>query len=195
MGRGWGAVVAGFLLGASALACAGEPAATPTTRASAPEVSGAPGSPYLDTAPTTLAAAPQPTDPAGAYLAYWDMYTRVNNPPDASDPSIAQLTAGPALDALVAIVRDNAETGTSFRPGAAGRGAHNVEVGRNDGSVASLTDCFVDDGVVVAADGSVLDDAVVTKLVDATLVFQDGAWKVFQYTFVQRWEGVAGCAA
>jgi hypothetical protein len=123
------------------------------------------------------------------------MYMRVNDPPDDANPEIDALAVGPALDALVAIVRGNMAAGTVFRAAQPSRTSHRLEVRSVNGPVATLYDCFVDDGLVVeASSGRVINAAVATKEVSATLLLVDGRWKVFDDVFDSRTEGVAGCA-
>jgi len=135
-------------------------------------------------------------DVTKAYLAYWDMYLRVNNPPSPDDPQIAQLTTGPALPALRDLIVTNRAQGLVLQAPAGGPGPHVVTLQSVDGSVAKLSDCTVDNLVVVrVSTGEVVNGNVVTKLISATLVNDAGTWKVSQYDFLQRWDGVTSCDA
>ncbi len=180
-----------LVLTATALACSGGgDDATGTTSTTSPETTSSTAS-----ASSTTSVADAEAQVQSRYLAYWDMYLRVNDPPAPNDPAITDLTTGPALPALLDIINANASQGLVFRAPANSVSAHHVEVTSVDGSTAELTDCGVDDSQVVrAATGEVVNGDVVTKLIDATLVLEGGVWKVSDYIFKQRWEGVAGCA-
>jgi hypothetical protein len=203
-------VLAGVVIAA---ACGGTPAAPGRNRAAlaagpatattalAGTSTSAPGSTAgvlsssASTSTTPAASATDASAVEAAYRAFWDMYVRVNDPPDDANPEIDALAVGPALDALVAIVRGNIAAGTVFRPAQPSQTSHRVEVRSIAGPVASVHDCFVDDGLVVeASSGRVVNAAVATKEVSATLLLVDGRWKVFDDVFESRLEGVAGCA-
>ncbi len=146
-------------------------------------------------ATTATTAAEVEAEVTTAYLAYWDMYLRVNDPPNPDDPQIQQLTTGPALPALLEIINANLAQGFAIRAPGGGAGEHVLSDMAVDGDTASLQDCVVDNLVVIrVTDGTVVNDNVATKLLDATLVREGGSWKVSDYIFSQRWEGVAGCA-
>ena len=146
--------------------------------------------------PSSTSSSDVNADVTKAYLAYWDMYFRVNDPPNPDDPQITELTTGPALPALLDIIHTNASQGLVFRLPANGVGKHTVKVLSVDGTTATLQDCSVDDGQVIrASSGEVVNGDVVTKLINATLTNDSGQWKVSQYDFVQRTPGVAECGA
>jgi hypothetical protein len=64
-----------------------------------------------------------------------------------------------------------------------------------DGSVL-VTDCQVDDAVVYStASGAVINDAVVTNLITATMVREGSDWKVALAERTQKWPGVVECGA
>ena len=57
-------------------------------------------------------------------------------------------------------------------------------------------DCQVDDAVVYStASGAVINDAVVTNLITATMVREGSDWKVALAERTQKWPGVVECGA
>lgn len=175
-----------------ALGCSdGKKAATPPMSSSS-AASTSTTSPGTSSASSTDVGA----DVTKAYLAYWDMYLRVNNPPSPDDPQIAQLTTGPALPALRDVIVTNRAQGLVLQAPPGGPGPHTVRLQSIDGSVAKLSDCAVDNlEVVRASSGEVVNKTIVTKLISAVLVNDAGRWKVSQYDFLKRWDGVTSCDA
>lgn len=127
-----------------------------------------------------------------AYLAYWKMVDRLIAAPDPSDPELTQR----ATDPLLASLRDDLGTrqtqGRVTRPPANSRYAHNVEsVELNDGA-ATVRDCFIDDRVQYASDGSVVNDRVSTVRATAMLTLADD-WKVSDVRTERLGDGTVGC--
>jgi hypothetical protein len=188
------------------------PAAGAPDRAAAAAVTAGEPAPFVTQAtsrgPTAGSAAPAPPSTAGpvgaadpavaardAYAAFWAMYQRVNDPPDDGDPAIAELATGPALDAVLDVIHANAAAGRAFRRPVPSVSSHRVDRAEVHDGIAQLVDCHVDDGLVVdGRTGAVLDGDVVTDLIDVSMVLEDGRWKVFEYVFADRSEGVSGCA-
>jgi hypothetical protein len=83
--------------------------------------------------------------------------------------------------------------GRSTRPPPNSKYAHhpqNLEVS----SEATLADCYVDDRVQFAADGSVINDEVATVDATATLERIGTDWKVSEVQVHERGSGDLGCA-
>lgn len=73
---------------------------------------------------------------------------------------------------------------------------HELELRTLDGGSAVVIDCAVDDSVLYeVGSGRVLNDAIGTFLWEIRLVDEHGRWRVANSTILDRWEGVAGCAA
>lgn len=129
-----------------------------------------------------------------AYFAYWQTFDRVTNPPNPSDPLIAQYSVDPARADLVDGVNTLQASGQSIREPAESPSSHDVTV-TLVADRANFSDCFVDARVIVDASGATVNDKVVTKLLKGYLVRDGGAWKVAQYDETERHDGRTGCAA
>ena len=63
------------------------------------------------------------------------------------------------------------------------------------GDSATVQDCATNDGIIYrVASGQVLDEGVVTRSVEATMLAVDGVWRLADTRVLQEWKGVAGCA-
>ena len=123
------------------------------------------------------------------------MFLAANDPPDETHPMLDEVATGAAYEALFEAAQANRLGGRVLRLPEDSVSRHDAEVVSISGDRAVVRDCNVDDGLVVDADsGEVLDDDVVTRLGTATLVREDGRWKVARTRVRQTWEGVAGCA-
>ena len=194
------AVLAVGLLAATLVACSDgdDPIAVPeptttTTRAAPPATSG--GSAPSSTTTTTTPPAPE-EEIVNRYLGFWEARFRANQPPpNPEDPALEQFATGEQLANVVAETRGNLDKGLAFRRPGEGVRQSKVDVVSRDGDAAVLQDCNVNDGVVFRfATGEVVNDAVVTHNVRATMQRVGGVWKLAHTKLVQRWEGVAGCA-
>ena len=130
-----------------------------------------------------------------AYLAYWKMIDRLSVAPDPDDPELAARVAEP----LLSFTRDDmatrrSEGRTTRFPADPKLNSHRIDELTVSGKAASISDCFVDGRIAVAADGTT-NDAVVTKETKATLMLDGLVWRVSDAEFVMRTDGVAGCAA
>jgi diguanylate cyclase (GGDEF)-like protein len=164
----------------------------------APDASSAPtqSSTSIATGGATSTSTAATEEALNAYLDYWAMVLRVNNPPNPADPEIQKLTTGRALVTLIKSVQENDAAGVRLQLPDGAKYRHRVEVRSIGVDTASIYDCLVDDiNVVAIADGVVRNDKLVTREVLATLAKEDGRWKVFDATRGERWEGIAGCAA
>lgn len=142
-----------------------------------------------ETTPTTLS--PE-EEVEAAYLAFWDMATRLAEDPDPDDPEIPQRASGQALGNLVdglttlraanqrTELRDNYE--------------HNVLSVEIDGDSARLEDCAVDDAQIVDAEtGNPVRESTVTELVEVTLVRSQQRWLVDSSSRIHAWNGPVEC--
>jgi hypothetical protein len=177
-------------LGASVLvACSGGGgAAAPTTT-----TASASATTTTTVAATTTTVAPEQAVKA-AYLAYWAMLDRLNAAPDASDPEISQRAASQLAKDIVDGLTTRAAEGTRLVFPADKPNTHDVSAVGVSNATATLMDCYVDFRVKFDASGSVIDDAVVTKLGRATLEFDGTVWKVRELEFIQRTPGVTTCS-
>jgi hypothetical protein len=127
-----------------------------------------------------------------AYLAYWQMFDRVTNPPSPSDPAIAQFAVDPARADLVDGLNTLQAAGQTISEPAGNPSRHDVDVTITS-SGATVSDCFVDTRVISDRSGGVINDAVVTKTLRGRLVVDDGQWKVTQYDELKRTDGASAC--
>lgn len=194
------AVLAAGLLVAALVACSDgdDPIAVPeptttTTRSSAPATSGV----STPSSTTTSTAPPAPeVEIVDRYQEFWEARFRANQPPpNPDDPALAEHATGLQLENVVDETRQNLDEGLALRRPEGGVRRSRVNVISVDGDEADLQECFVDDGVVYRpATGEVVNDAVATHNVRATMQRIGGVWKLATTQLIQRWEGVAGCA-
>jgi hypothetical protein len=131
-----------------------------------------------------------------AYLAYWDAFERASAQP--VDPKSGDLLARMTGDQAGLVVRNleemQASSQAARRP-ANSQSRHQVSATelQADGSVR-IMDCQVDDAVVYdTTSGAVINDAVVTNLISATMVQEGSEWKVALAERTKKWPGVVEC--
>jgi hypothetical protein len=131
------------------------------------------------------------------YVGYWDARFAANSgTPNPDDAALREYATGKQLDAVIAETRANLEQGLAFRRADDPHDLQRVTVVEIDGDSAVVQECVVSDGVIVERDtGEVVNDEVATHNVRGELQRVDGVWRVSAARLVQRWEGVAGCAA
>jgi hypothetical protein len=147
-------------------------------------------------APTTPTTADPRTQAFDGYRAALDALDHaLSNPPNPSDPLLAQTMVDPMLTQS----RNLASEWQGF--GQAGKyPPHSVRrqtliSATVTGNQASLQACSVDDGIVYdISTGKTINDNVTTALDKATLTLVGGTWKLATRDQVQKWQGVAGCA-
>jgi hypothetical protein len=130
-----------------------------------------------------------------AYLAFWDAYDLASGIPDPLHPKLRMYSTGEYYELVAEQIQAYKLSGraTRLRPGSIAR--NRPRVVSLDSAKATVRDCEVDDGLIIRVDtGKVVNDEVVTSLLSATLVLEDGRWKVSEAIVEQEWEGVAGCA-
>jgi hypothetical protein len=170
---------------ATAFACAGHP----STRASDPTLAPA----------TSVTSAPTTTqDPKAAVLAayqrFWQVWLEANNPPNPTDPRLAEVDTGAQLERDRAEISRNRAAGITFKKATPSRADHRAFVLRLAGASALLEDCSLDDGVVVSrSSGSVINADVITYLWRVTIVKKGGLWKVADNTRLGKWRGANNC--
>ncbi len=132
----------------------------------------------------------------GRYEEFWTVRFRANEAPVNPDaPTLAEYATGAQLDNVRGETQQRLDDGLALRAPDESVTDHRVRVVSVTGDSAQLQDCFVNDGVVYrVATGEVVDDAIVTRNVTASMVLVDGVWKLESATVIQEWEGVAGCA-
>jgi hypothetical protein len=164
----------------------GEAASPPTSVEPSP--SSEPTSP--STAPTEEAAV------LAAYQGYWDTWLAANDPPNPDHPDLERYYIGRSLERARQEIFDRRAVGQAIRLPASAEYRHRADVTIDGVDAATVTDCSVDDSQVVdVASGRVLNDAVVSELITASLVRVNDEWRVQLTSRTAAWEGVAGCAA
>ncbi len=130
------------------------------------------------------------------YKAFWAARFEANQPPVNPDhPGLREYATGTQLENVTAETRRNLANGTAFDRPKESVARRQVRVVSINGDEATLQDCAVNDGIVYRpSTGEVLDDAVVTHSVEATMQQVGGVWKLEAARLLQSWEGVAGCA-
>ncbi len=130
------------------------------------------------------------------YHAFWEARFEANRAPVNPDhPGLREYATGEQFETAIAGIRQNAAEGLAVRRPDGSSRRSEVRVVSVEGDQATVQECFVDDGVVYRVEtGEVINDAVATHNVRATMVQVDGEWKLSSSSLVQRWEGVAGCA-
>ncbi len=130
-----------------------------------------------------------------AYQGYWRAYQVANDPPSLFHPDLRRYATDEVYAATFRATQVNQLSGRALRRPSHSRTVHRAEVVSLAPGRAVVRDCAVDDLLVVEiATGAVLDDRVVSRRGIATLVLEDGLWKVARTSVEQRWEGVGGCA-
>ena len=188
MRRVWIAAVAGAVALAAG-ACGGDDGDEESTNTTTASSTSAPT--------TTLDEETRKEEAAkAAYLAYWVAFERASAEP--VDPRSHDLQAWMTGNQARLVVRNLEEMEASkqaARRPANSRSRHRVSATelQADGSVR-ITDCQVDDAVVYdTTSGAVINDAVVTNLIVATMVQEGDAWKVGLAERTKKWPGVVGC--
>lgn len=132
-----------------------------------------------------------------AWRGYGEALDEVNREsPDPDNPLLARYATGETLESVRAAAARNRDEGivTALPPNSVSQ--QWAEVLSVDGDTARIRSCEVDDGLVVDAETgeAVTPPHVSTLLVEATLVQEDGVWKVAHGGVVEEWDGIAGCA-
>jgi hypothetical protein len=133
-----------------------------------------------------------------AYLAYWDAFERASVQPvdPTSGDLLARMTGNQARLVVRNLEEMQASSQAARRP-ANSQSRHQVSATelQADGSVR-IMDCQVDDAVVYnTTSGAVINDAVVTNLISATMVQEGSEWKVALAERTKKWPGVVECGA
>jgi hypothetical protein len=146
------------------------------------------------TAPTTTTTSPEDAVKT-AYLDYWKMVDRIGLAPNPDDPELETRTADPLLTTLRGDLSTRQSQNRSTRlPSDPALNSHRVDSVTINSTNATVDDCFVDGRIAVNGDGST-NDAVVTKRTMGKLVLAGSSWRVADVQFVEKINGVAGCAA
>ena len=138
-----------------------------------------------------------PRRAAVPYIAYWEARFAANSgTPNPDDPALREYATGAQLDAVIAETQSNLDNGLALKRRGEPANIRRVTVASIEDGHAVVQECFVDDGLVVRRDtGDAVNDAIATHNVRGELDRVDGAWRVSEARLIQRWEGVAGCAA
>jgi hypothetical protein len=187
------AAVAVLLVALAGLAACGDDGggedstASPTT-ATAPRATSAP-----DT------TAPEPVSDEEAVLAavqcYWDTIVEANDPPDPDHPGFERCMTGAALERSRGITEHHRSLGETVRDPNGRTEQFHSTVSQVDGKSAEVTQCIVDDAIVMrASDGLVLNDKVISASMRLVLVKDETAWRVENAYLTADREGRSLCS-
>lgn len=153
-----------LLVGALLVACSGDDDdASPTTSTDSVES-------------TSTTDSPSDADVLAAYRGFWDAYLEAGDPMDPAHPALERYASGASLARVRESFAEHFSNGEVIR----GSVELSPEVEQLDGETATVRDCYLDrTHLFDTATGEQVDppgDA--TFEVVATLVLEDGAWKV-----------------
>jgi len=150
-------------------------------------------------APATSGTASTASDDRAAVLAayqrFWQVWLRANDPPNPSDPAIAEVETGAQLaGTLLAIERDR-DRGERIRLPAKSQYHHTASATIDrSGMQAMVSDCAVDDSIVIqSSTGRVVDNSIETQRITATMIRIGRWWKVSSSQIVRSWPGISAC--
>jgi len=182
--RGWAVLLVCAAMGLSACGGGKDKASPPTT-----------SSTTTSTAVTSTTTVEEKAV-LDAYQGYWKAILAANDPPDQFNPDLKKYATGDAYTSVFNAAQANRVQGHALRLPPDSRSRHDAKVMSVANGQATVSDCAVDDGLVVnIATGEVLNNEVTTRRVTATLLLVEGAWKVSTTHTEESWKGVAGCAA
>lgn len=129
-----------------------------------------------------------------AYLDYWKILDRLGAAPDPDDPALAARAVDPVLSSVRADLSTRKAQGLTIQLPSGSKYAHVIRGTVVNGNSATVSDCFVDDRIQVAADGTVVNDHVSTAAAMATLIATGSDWKVSSVQIQKTGDGDLGCA-
>ena len=134
-----------------------------------------------------------------AYRNYWDANFKAGEIPDPASPLLGVYATRTQLQAAASDLEKLRQQGLAGRAVPNSIARRQITVASVQGDTARLTDCAVDDSIIVRADsGKPAYDyppgKASTTLFTAEMVREGGTWKVASLNRDKRWEGVAGCA-
>jgi hypothetical protein len=183
-----GATVVALVLAAAGCGGGGVDEADATATTVEPSTATEPTSP--STAPTEEQAV------LAAYQGYWVTWLAANDPPDPDHPDLARYATGAALSRVRGAISERRSVGQVIRLPQNAHYRHDARVATLDLDRATLSDCSVDDAQVLAyGSGTVLDDSVVSRRLEAHMVRMHGQWLTEDVLAVAEWDGMVGCAA
>jgi len=173
-----------------AAACGGDDDPDEDERSASSTTTGEP----TTTAPPTTAP---PTPEEAAEAVYLDVVDTVNRllrtGPDPDDPDLARLMTDPVLSTL----RDSLTTMTAEHhiAQAGPRTSHRVmSVTLREPDLAILRDCSVgNDTMIDQDDGSIVDEGLTTRVLEATINLVNGDWLVSDIGTIVRLDGEVPC--
>jgi hypothetical protein len=131
-----------------------------------------------------------------AFLAYHDaVLEAASDPVRPNLPRLQDLVTDEQQRTVTRNLTNLQGSGMAVRAGVGSLSAHDLRSAdlHADGSVL-IVDCEVDDAVVYeVATGTVVDDDVVTRLVEARMVAEAGKWRVALSRITKEWNGAGEC--
>jgi hypothetical protein len=162
---------------------AAAPATAPTTTAPTTTIA------TTTAAPTTTTEEPEVAAVRQAHLDYLAMFELVGDPPDPDHPELARTATGDAYDRLRANLAQGQLEGSRL-VGGWESAIQSIEV---DGDQATVVDCLLDTGQIIAASGEILIPADDFRALRTTrLERANGTWKVWR---LESWDPPRLCDA
>lgn len=196
--------IAGMLLVSAVLvACSNDPKPPATAKVTSPSTSAssttAAPKPTTTTAPKPRLVyahqfTPAQKKVAQGYFAAVQAYLHAASGPTPHDLALAQTHLGSMLTAAEIRVADFAKRGQAVRLPRSSRFAVRVDAVDVHGSIASLSVCSLDDGVVFQrATGHIVDATVGSSTQVVTMRSDRGIWKLADRTAPKRQQGNLAC--
>jgi hypothetical protein len=174
--------------------CGGGGGAADSATASTSPATATSDAPTPESTTTTTAAPTEEEAILAAYHGYWDTWLAANDPPNPDHPDLERYYTGPALERAKSAVSDNRLIRQVIRLPEESVSRHEARLVALDSDRATVSDCSVDDAIVVdEPSGRVLNDQVVTELLSASIARIDGTWKVASVRRVGEWTGDTAC--
>ena len=163
----------------------------PTAGTDAPGATAGTGT----SAPGTTAMADEEAAVLEAVDGYWRTWLAANDPPDPDHPDLEKYATGAALERMRQSIAENKAKGVRIVAGSTSTAeAHRATVLVQEHGNATVRDCSTDDLLQLRmADGAVVDDSVVTRLLTYELVLDGGTWKITSNEEEGQWDGRVQC--
>lgn len=181
-----------------AAACSATSVASSTVTTGPTTVTTAPATTATTAAPATTAPVTTPASDEDQVRAvvdrYWEVWLAVGDPPDPSSPALSEVMTGEALAREVENLEKKIALGDSRRQPANSRFDHLTLTVVVRGDAATVTECVVDDMVVLDTDdGTIRNSAVATFVLEKSVLRSEGIWKIERSSILQQDDGVRPC--
>jgi hypothetical protein len=129
-----------------------------------------------------------------AYQGYWDTVSAAGEEADPGHAALEDYASDAALAGVTESLDRLRELGRVTELPIASRTQHQATILNIDGDRAVLTDCSIDDGMLVdRTSGRVLNDAIATWSYRVSLARAGGRWRVSYVEVVDKKDGATSC--